>query len=177
MRDEWSVRTERGSFSVRDGRLQVRTIPRSVLGGIHRQKWRYASAKRRGLFLVSILATVTGVRSLTNTALSGGPDNLLSYALLSCGLAFVALAFLNDVRSRNMAIPTRDVSAVERSTDDPALDVTYTEAGTVETTEIEFPSESHVEKAVEQLRYDGIRVAEKENESAIDETMTATRSQ
>lgn len=145
---------------MRDGRLRVRTTPRSVLRGIRLQKWRRASAKRRGLFLLSVLTTRWGLYGVVSTAMRGGPDEWLPYALLSGGLLFVALGFLDDLRRRNAAIPLRTISRVERSGDGSTLRVAHAKDGDAETTDIEFASESGVEKAVERLRWKGVRIAE-----------------
>ncbi|WP_227355112.1 hypothetical protein [Haladaptatus salinisoli] len=160
MRDQRRVRTERGALSVRDGRLRVRTTPRSVLGGIRLQKWRRASAIRRALFLLSLLSTGWGFYGLASTAMRGGPDEWLPYALLWGGFAFVVLGFLGDARRRNVTIPLRTISRVERSADGSTLRVVHAEDGDAETTDIEFVSDSGVEKAAERLRWKGVRVSE-----------------
>ncbi len=159
MRDKWSVRTERGALSVRDGLLRVRTTPRSVFSGILSQKWWRARVKRRGLFLLSVCTTAWGIQGLLSTAMSGGPDDWFSYALLAGGLACMAFAFANDVRNRNLTIPLSAVESVEQPTDGLTLRISHSESDDPETTEIEFRSEASVERAVEQLRYKGIRVS------------------
>lgn len=160
MRDKWSVRTERGTLSVRDGLLRVRTTPRSVFSGILSQKWWRASIKRRGLFLLSVCTTAWVFQRLLSTAMSGGPDDWFPYTLLASGLAFMMLAFLNDVRKRNLTISLSTIESVEQRVDDPTLRVSHSEPNETETSEIEFQAEASVERAAEQLRYRGVRVSE-----------------
>ncbi|GAA0243899.1 hypothetical protein ACFFQF_03565 [Haladaptatus pallidirubidus] len=174
MRDEWSVRTERATFLMRDGELRVRTTPSSVFKGLYRQKWRQASVIGRGLFLFSLVGTGWGIERLVGTTLGDGPDEWLPFVLLWAGFAFMAFGFLMNIYTRNVRIPIRSILDVERNADGRALHVTYTESEAVEETEIKFSSETSAEKAVAELRYKGIRVSESNHEATAQTTDSET---
>ncbi|WP_049971195.1 hypothetical protein [Haladaptatus cibarius] len=156
-----TVPTKDGEFTVQSGDLRVRTTPRGAVRGIYFENWEGKDKLQQGWFVFSSIFTAVTVGGFINDWLG------FSGALLSVGFVisllffYVAAGVLMLVNGRlrtDVSIPLRTIREVEHN--EKQLELAVGEFEDVETTEIEFPHESDAEKAIELLRWKGIRITE-----------------
>lgn len=167
MTNRESVPTGSGEFTVRNGHLRVRTTPRGVVRNIYLDSWKEKDKLQQGWVVFStVLAMVTFGQFVSEWL--GFSGELLSVGfVLSAVLVyalFLALKLGHGRLRGDISIPLRTIREAERGSDRTKLRVVHGEFEDVASTEIEFPSESDAEQAIELLRWKGIRIAEVGNE-------------
>ncbi|MFH5798147.1 hypothetical protein [Haladaptatus sp. CMAA 1911] len=173
-----SVRTARGKHVVRDDELRIRTTPR----GIVREKrldWEKSGRLRRWASVVTTLFTVGTFASIVRDVL-GFPDRLLSMgSAVSVAVVVVAIIGARWASLRWRQDPTVPLSTIreveherangarddEDETGGSKLGLVHFPGSDGGETEIEFPSEEEAERAVQSLRYRGIRVFDLDDRS------------
>ncbi|WP_435152834.1 hypothetical protein [Haladaptatus sp. DFWS20] len=163
------VPTQSGTLSIQSGELRVRTTPRGIIRSQYLDNWKGKDRLQKGWFLFSnLFATITFGQILNDwLGFSGG---LVSVGFLLSGVLvhFIAggLRFVNKRFRSGISIPLRTIRKAEHKSDPKKLEVVHGELEDVETTEIEFPTESDAEQAIELLRWKGIRIGELGTEKA-----------
>ncbi|MFC4449678.1 hypothetical protein [Halorussus aquaticus] len=157
MTDEWTFRTVTGTATATDGELRVSGSVRRLFVEKWRDGWKRNDTDHRLLFVLSVLGSGGFVaRAITSArdVLTGNAD-VLSLLVLACAAFVVGVVAYRSVRTRTVSL--RQVEAVRRVDDDELRVVCE---GDRDDLEIETPTETEADEAVEILRLRGVSVGE-----------------
>ncbi|WP_266076083.1 hypothetical protein [Haladaptatus caseinilyticus] len=163
------VPTQSGTLSIQSGELHVRTTPKGIIRAQYLDNWKGKDRLQKGWFLFSnLFATITFGQILNDPLEFSGELVSMGFLLSAVLVHFVAggLRFVNKRFRSGISIPLRTIRKVEHKSDPKKLEVVHGEFENVDTTEIEFPTGSSAEQAIELLRWKGIRIGKLRTEKA-----------